>query len=65
MSHERAPGAVASGVERVHNTWRNRYTAEGLQRIAAVVGSEQPEVLAEFMRTRGIEAPDATPLVRY
>jgi hypothetical protein len=37
------------------NTWRDRSTVEGLQRIAEVVRSEQPEVLEEFMRSRGVE----------
>jgi hypothetical protein len=38
------------------NTWRNRFTAEGLQRIADVVQSEQPELLAAFTRTHGLAA---------
>jgi hypothetical protein len=37
------------------NTWRDRSTVEGLQRIAAVVRSEAPEMLAAFMRTRGLK----------
>jgi hypothetical protein len=39
------------------NTWRDRYTVEGLQRIADVVRSEEPHVLGEFMRLRGVELP--------
>jgi hypothetical protein len=39
------------------NTWRDRYSVQGLQRIASVVRSERPDVLAEFMRARGLELP--------
>lgn len=35
------------------NSWRDRSTVEGLQRIAAVVDAGEPELLAAFKRSRG------------
>jgi hypothetical protein len=37
--------------------WRDLRTVEGIERVARLVRTEQPEVLGEFMRTRGIELP--------